>query len=205
MKPRINIVDYGIGNIMSLSQAFRHIGCHVNVGDESNMLEYDLVVLPGVGAFGAAMEKMTTEGIIKKIKEYHAKGKLILGICLGMQLLFSYSEEHSSFLGLDLIKGSVKRIENKTSRHKVPHMGWKHVIFDENSLSKDYYFAHSYQVFPDALDIVTAKYSSYGSEIPAAIKKENLIGFQFHPEKSGVSGLELLKSVTQEAIAVEIN
>ena len=191
------IIDYGVGNLDSLKRACEEIGFQVVISNDEQMIEQaSSIILPGVGAYKAAMTELKKLNLIELIKSKVNKGTPILGICLGMQLLYEFSEENEKTEGLGLLKGSVKQIPEIV---KVPHMGWNKLIFNRNdSLLKyvsdgDYvYFVHSYYVNSANQELVA--YCDYGTKIPAIIQSGNIYGMQFHPEKSAESGLNLLKA-----------
>lgn len=195
----IAIIDYGVGNLFSLRQSLRKIGAESIVTSDVKQIEKaDRFILPGVGAFGDAVEKLRQAGLESAIKEQCKIGKPLLGICLGMQLLFERSSEYGEHCGLGLIKGEVVPLKDYVSGLKIPHMGWNSLnILDDNQLFKnikqgDYvYFVHSY--FAKCKGSLSAT-ADYGIPITAAVKKDNIFGVQFHPEKSGETGLEILRS-----------
>ena len=198
----IAIVDYGVGNLFSLKSSFAEIGADVVVTSSPEVIRAaDKIILPGVGAFGDAAEKLRQSGLDKVIIEETKKGKYLMGICLGMQLLFEKSYEYGCHEGLGLIKGSVKPISDIIPAElKIPHIGWNYLTFGENKhpifkyLSEgDFvYFVHSYYG-ADCEDSVIAK-TEYGAPITAAVASGNVCGCQFHPEKSGNVGLSILKA-----------
>ncbi len=198
----VGIIDYGVGNLFSLKSSFEAIGQEVFVsGDPAQLSQADRLVLPGVGAFGDAAEKLRRSGLEKFVKEAAAKGTPLLGICLGMQLLFEESLEYGCHKGLGLLPGRVVRME--PAGLKIPHIGW-------NSLEKrgsgkllgsiqegDFvYFVHSYHAVGcgDSLAAVT----DYGMTVTAAVERGNVMGCQFHPEKSGPVGLAILQAFAEE-------
>lgn len=191
----IGIIDYGAGNLRSLVNAIRFLGKPFKVLKEPNLRDISLILLPGVGAFGSAINNLKKYDYTEKIKEWKEKGNPILGICLGMQLFFEWSEEDGFHEGLRLLKGSVRKLPE--TGLPIPHMGWNEVDLREKDLLKDFpfpqyfYFAHSYYVLPEEEKLVLAK-TDYGITFPSIIGKENILGFQFHPEKSGEMGLKLL-------------
>ena len=192
MKEMLGIVDYGMGNLFSVSKALERLGADYFIsGDTAALLEADALILPGVGAFRDAMERLPA----KAIKEFAATGKPLLGICLGMQLLFEKSEENGITEGLGLLPGVVQRFPGQS--YKVPHMGWNRLEFIESSpllknLQEDYvYFVHSYYVEPSA---VTLAKVDYHEQVSAIVGQENIFGMQFHPEKSSKLGMALLKN-----------
>ena len=198
------IIDYGVGNLFSLKSSFAFIGEEAVVTNDNDIIDKsDRIILPGVGAFGDAAEKLRESGLDKVVKEQAAKGKPILGICLGMQLLFDKSYEYGEYEGLGLIKGSVKPIEDVIDKGlKIPHIGWNGLIFPKNKeKSRIYkytnegdcvYFVHSYYA-ADCEKSVTA-YAEYSALLTASVENGNVYGTQFHPEKSGEVGLGILKA-----------
>ncbi len=194
----IAIIDYGAGNIRSIEKALEHVGAHVQVTDDPHVVaEAQAVVLPGVGSGGAAMARMTQRGLDDAIREATRQGKPFLGICLGMQLLAEHHAE-GEVAGLCLFHGEVRRIPHGP---KIPHMGWNQAtplhanlpIFTDVPPDAYFYFAHSYYVEPYAQQGVAAL-TDYGSPYCSVIVTEQVWGTQFHPEKSGASGLQLLKN-----------
>ena len=196
----IGIVNYNMGNLASVVNAFKKIGAKVEVVSESDKLKnYDKLVFPGVGAFGDAMLHLKETNLDEAMKEFVKSGKYVLGVCLGMQLLFERSEEFGEHKGLEIIPGSVVRFDKKIeSTHKVPHMGWNKMFFKKNSplfegLDNPYlYFVHSYHVVCDEEYIIGK--TIYGYEFVSAVNKDNVFGFQPHPEKSHNEGLKVLEN-----------
>ncbi|PYQ18445.1 MAG: imidazole glycerol phosphate synthase subunit HisH [Acidobacteria bacterium] len=193
----IAIADYGIGNLGSVTKAFRHAGAEVVLtGDPDVLRSADALVLPGDGAFGATMEEVTRRGLVPVLRETVAAGKALLGICIGMQLLFEESEEHGRHEGLGFLRGRVRRFDDGLS---VPHMGWNrlrarrpHPLLDGLADGAYVYFVHSY--FCDAPDEVVIATSDYGRDFPAVVGRDNVLGVQFHPEKSQAVGLRMVAS-----------
>lgn len=193
----IAIVDYGMGNLHSVSKAVERLGAEALVtGDRAEILNADGIILPGVGAFGDAMEHLRGSGLGEVMQEAAAAGRPLLGICLGMQLLFGSSEEHGDHEGLGILPGRVIRFAN--ADYKVPHMGWNRLDF----LHKDdpllaglaeghVYFVHSYHVLPEVKSDLLAV-TDYGQPVTAIVGRGSVYGMQFHPEKSGELGMELL-------------
>lgn len=194
----IVMVDYKAGNLRSVAKALEAAGAQVNVtGDWRNLNKADKIVLPGVGAFGRAVEELKIRNLFDPIREQIASGKLFLGICLGAQLLFESSEENPGVTGLAALKG--KCIRFKTGL-KVPHLGWNQVMQKADSpIWKDvpdgsfYYFAHSYYFQPDDREIITGE-TEYSIHFTSAVWKNNVFGVQFHPEKSQKWGLKILEN-----------
>ena len=196
----VAIIDYDAGNIKSVEKAMQHLGADVTVTRDRDMiLNADKVILPGVGAFGDAMNRLHSYGLESVIREVTDKGTPFLGICLGLQLLFEDSEESPGVKGLGLLKGSILRIpEGEYS--KIPHMGWNSLSLKNNGrLFKGIdqgayvYFVHSYYLKAADDDIVTAE-TQYNTCIHASVEKGNVFACQFHPEKSSEVGLKMLEN-----------
>lgn len=191
----IAIIDYGLGNLHSVSSAVERLGYQgIITSDERQILAADGAILPGVGAFGDAMQFLQEMGLQGTINRYAASGKPLLGICLGMQLLFSESEEHGQHMGLNLLPGEVQRFRGPV---KVPHMGWNRLRFHRESplfheLTEGHvYFVHSYRVkAAEQADVLAT--SEYDGDVTAIVGRGNVFGMQFHPEKSGAVGMKLL-------------
>jgi len=200
MTSRIVIVDYGMGNLRNVQKGFEKIGFEARLTRNKREIERSsAVVLPGVGAFKDCMENLKKYGLVEPLLRSIEKGKPYLGICLGLQILFSESEEFGSYKGLDLIKGKVVRFE-PDPEHKVPHMGWntiekkKEVPVLRGIESGDFfYFVHSYYVIPDQTQWISSL-TTYGKPFVSSIWKENLFATQFHPEKSQQKGLRILEN-----------
>ena len=200
----IAIIDYGVGNLFSLTSSFAAIGAEVKVTNKKEDIESaDKIILPGVGAFEDAAKKLRESGLVEVIKAQAANGKPLMGICLGMQLLFDKSFEYGEHEGLGFIKGNVRPITDVIpSDYKVPHIGWNALRFKKESpLFKyinngDYvYFVHSFYA-ADCDEAVTAV-SEYGAELTACVENKNIFGCQFHPEKSGDVGLNILRAFAE--------
>ena len=200
----IAIVDYGVGNLFSLNSSLEMIGAEsVVTADEAVLRSADKIMLPGVGAFEDAARKLRESGLANLIKELAAEGKPLLGICLGMQMLFEKSYEYGEHEGLGLIPGSVRPIRDVIpADYKIPHIGWNGLHFrQENPLFKYVkegdcvYFVHSFYA-SDCDDHVVAT-AEYGADLTAAVAKGNVYGCQFHPEKSGNVGLAILKAFAE--------
>lgn len=185
-----------MGNLYSLSKALERLGYrYAFVTEAAQLVHYDGVILPGVGAFGDAMRNIRAAGLVEPLRAYAAGGRPLLGICLGMQLLFSTSEEYGTHQGLDLLPGRVVRFAGS---YKIPHMGWNHLqIRERNPLlagvgdGEYVYFVHSYYVQPThSADVLAV--SDYHQEVPAIVGRGSVYGMQFHPEKSGATGMRLL-------------
>jgi glutamine amidotransferase len=191
----IAIIDYGMGNLHSVSKAVERLGYEAVVtSDESEILAAAGAILPGVGAFGDAMEHLREASLQGTVIRYAQSGKPLLGICLGMQLLFTGSEEHGSHEGLNLLPGQVVRFRGS---YKVPHMGWNRLQFKQPSpLLKGIeeghvYFVHSYHALPERESDLLAV-TDYHQPVTAVVGRDNVYGMQFHPEKSGAIGMQLL-------------
>ena len=196
----VAIVDYGVGNLFSLKSSFEFIGADVTVSSDPEVIRAaDRIVLPGVGAFGDAIGKLRASGLDMVIKSEAERGKPLMGICLGMQLLLEKSFEYGEHTGLGLIDGNVTPIANDIPKDlKIPQIGWNalckkgdHPIFKYVKDSDFVYFVHSYHATDCAHVIATAE---YGAELCAAVAKGNVCGCQFHPEKSGEVGLNILRA-----------
>ncbi len=196
----IAIIDYGMGNLRSVSKAFEAVGHQAVVTRDAWVIgNASHVVLPGVGAFGDCMSNVEQYGLVGPIRTAIRSGKPFLGICLGLQVLFSESEEFGSHEGLDIIRGKVRRFAVDPAL-KVPHMGWNEVnfqracpLFDGIADGVHWYFVHSYYVDPTD-KAVTATTTTYGNTFVSAIWCDNLVACQFHPEKSQAVGLRLIKN-----------
>ncbi|MBI4398773.1 MAG: imidazole glycerol phosphate synthase subunit HisH [Candidatus Omnitrophica bacterium] len=199
----IAIIDYGMGNLRSVSKALEKFGAEVTVTQDAQILgQADKIILPGVGAFGDALCELRKRNLIKPIRENISKGKPFLGICLGLQLLFTSSEENPGVPGLNIFRGTVVKFPSGSGEHtlKVPHMGWNLVSLREKNpggllqgIKNDsyFYFVHSYFALPENPELIMGS-SEYGTMFPAIIGKENVWATQFHPEKSQEEGLKIL-------------
>ena len=202
----IAVIDYGVGNLFSLLSSLNYVGLHTKLtNDIEEIKNANGIILPGVGAFRDAIGNLEKYGLKETLINEARKGKPFLGICLGMQMLFEKSYEYGEYEGLGLINGTVEEIKKyilENSDLKIPHMGWNSLIINErfknDKILKDVdnneyvYYVHSYFAKTDMKNIVT--YSEYGTKIPGIVKNENVYGMQFHPEKSGDTGLKLLKN-----------
>ncbi|MCA1055381.1 imidazole glycerol phosphate synthase subunit HisH [Rossellomorea aquimaris] len=209
----IGIADYGMGNLFSVSKALERLGVPYFISDDrEQLLEADGLILPGVGAFKDAMDLLESTHLKTTILDFAQAGKPLLGICLGMQLLFEKSEENGVTPGLGLLPGEVIRIpkrDDEGNEYKVPHMGWNQLAFQKESdllegLTEGYvYFVHSYYV-KGSDDVLTATSGYAGVIIPAVVGKGNVYGMQFHPEKSGELGMQLLENFTKRVKESEV-
>ncbi|MBQ8002234.1 MAG: imidazole glycerol phosphate synthase subunit HisH [Clostridia bacterium] len=193
----IAIIDYGAGNLRNVAKAFDYLGCDNIVTSDARVIKAaDKIVLPGVGAFGEGMAKLTEKGLDKTIKAAVENGTPILGICLGMQMLFEESEESPNVKGLSLLKGKIRRLP-KCGDLKIPHMGWNdltcHGKLFKGLDNPFVYFVHSYYLDAEDKSVVSATVH-YGIDIEVAVECGNVFGFQFHPEKSGEEGLKMLSN-----------
>lgn len=198
------IVDYGVGNLFSLKSSFLAVEEEVVVTSDPEVLRTaDRIVLPGVGAFRDAAIKLKSSGLSEVVKELALSGKPLLGICLGMQLLFEKSYEYGEYEGLSLIPGEVVAMKGRIPEElTIPHIGWNPLIFKKPSkLFKNIregdcvYFVHSY--YASGCDDYVTTTAEYGRELTASVEKDNIYGCQFHPEKSGKVGLSILKAFCQ--------
>lgn len=216
----IAVIDYGMGNLRSVQKAFELFYPEVIVSSSvKDVLKADKVILPGVGAFGKAMEELQKRGLDKAIKDIVKQGKPFLGICLGIQLLFSESEEGGRIKGLDIFKGRVRRFSDKKGL-KIPHMGWNKIgirpaclpvgkacrsgrdkgqgtrILKDVPDGSYMYFVHSYYAEPEDRNIILCE-TEYGINFVSAMHKDNVYAFQFHPEKSQTQGLKIVKNFVE--------
>ncbi len=197
----IVIIDYGVGNLHSIKSALDYLKIENKVSkDIDEILNADGLILPGVGAFGDAMENLTNTGLIPTIRKFVESGKKLLGICLGAQLLYEKSFELGEYEGLGFIKGEVVPFKGLIDKElKIPHMGWNELIFNRNDKILKYikekeqvYYVHSYFIKSEGTEIIAS--SEYDINVPGIVCYENIYGMQFHPEKSGITGLNLLKA-----------
>jgi len=210
------IIDYGMGNLLSVCRAFEHLGAKVVLTDSGKTVENaDRVVLPGVGAFADGMKGLRDRGLVDSIKKYALNNRPFLGICLGMQMMFEISEEFGNHKGLCLIKGRVVAILKTGAEgrpHKIPHIGWNSLlipyirkswndtIFADVAPEESVYFVHSFVVVPKNEENNLAYCEYNGIKLCAAIKSGNMYGCQFHPEKSGDVGLRIIKKFLTLAV-----
>ena len=198
----IAIIDYGMGNLFSVEKAFKKLGADVLVTSDKNIIaNAEKAVLPGVGAFGDCMKNLQEYQLIDAIKDYASSGKPLLGICLGLQLMFEQSEESHGIKGLGIFKGTVKKINAPAL--KIPHMGWNDLCLGTSSPLLNglppnpyVYFVHSYQAVPEDEKIITA-YCMYGEKVTAAVGRGNVQAVQFHPEKSSNVGMKILQNFVE--------
>ena len=201
----IAVIDYGVGNLFSLSSSLAYLGLENKITRSARELdEASHIILPGVGAFGDAMEKLASTGLVPELERQAENGKPLLGICLGMQLLFEKSYEYGEHAGLGLLPGSVCPLEPDLAAagfsYKVPHIGWNslHLVRPENPLMANtregdfVYFVHS--VYAKGCGDALVAGAEYGVTVPGAVARGNVYGCQFHPEKSGEAGLRILRA-----------
>ena len=198
----VGIIDYGVGNLFSLLSSFKAIGEEAYVSsDEAELSKADRLVLPGVGAFEDAANKLRASGLDRFVRQQVAAGKPLMGICLGMQMLFEKSFEYGEHEGLGLLKGQVVPMAGKIDPAlKIPHMGWNALEVKQGRLLEDVdgqhvYFVHSF--YAEGCEASLAAVTDYGIPITAAVEQANIFGCQFHPEKSGNVGLSILRKFTQ--------
>ena len=195
---RVAIIDYGVGNLRSVEKAFAAAGCEAIISGEEQVLRVaERLVLPGVGAFGACMKALVARGFDTLVRERVAEGTPLLGVCVGMQLLFETSDEFGATAGLGLLRGSVRRFSNELV---VPHVGWNRVeqiredpLFHDVANRSFFYFVHSYYCEPVDEQTIAGT-TEYGVSYASVVAHENICGVQFHPEKSQNAGLQLLKN-----------
>ena len=197
----IILIDYGVGNLYSVAKAASFVGGDVKISRSIDDLKRaEKIILPGVGAFGDCMKNLSATGLIPALKQEISNGKKILGICVGLQILFAGSDESSGVDGLKIFGGRVKKI--RAGDLKIPHMGWNCVTFGGSKLfaglsgAPYFYFVHSYHALPEDKKIIAAT-TDYGEKITAAVEFENIFATQFHPEKSGDVGLQVLKNFVE--------
>ena len=202
------IIDYGVGNLFSIVSSLKYLNIDSRVTHDVSAIENaSHIILPGVGAFGDAMDKLKESELVPVLEQQIKKGTPVMGICLGMQLLFEKSYEFGDHDGLSWLKGSVRPIADKLDAKdkdlKIPHMGWNRLVFAKKdspvlkytSEGDFVYFVHSY--FADGCEDNLSAWAEYGIQIPAVVEKENIFGCQFHPEKSGKVGLDILKAFSE--------
>ncbi len=208
---KIGIVNTGACNIKSITYAMKHFSKNVQIIEKKQSLRnLDILVVPGIGNFGQVMKNLNNIEIIDNIKEYLSLKKYTLFICVGLQILFENSEEDLSSKGLSIFKGTVKKFPqfSNGSKLKIPAIGWNSVTFKnkvkldsiEKKIDNNFYFTHSYYVEPEEKKIIHSETNYFGFKYCSSIKFENLLATQFHPEKSGITGLNLLKNFLIESL-----
>jgi glutamine amidotransferase len=207
-RTKVAVIDYGFGNIKSVINALHYCNAEAYVVDSPlRISNFGGTILPGVGAFGPAVDFLRLKGFDKAIRDYVNSGKMLYGICLGFQLFFTKGYENGSHEGLGLISGEVKKFEFKDELLKIPHMGWNDVNIGNSSYAKkmffsidnkeNFYFVHSYYVTPEDFMYVSST-CEYGLKFCSSVAYKNLWGSQFHPEKSGGRGLKILSNFVNE-------
>lgn len=218
MSASVTVIDYGMGNLYSVCRAFEHLGADVLLTDRpQDVLVANCLVLPGVGAFKHGMAELETRGLVPALQAYARKNRPVLGICLGMQMLLDHSEEFGTHRGLGIIPGAVRAIPKTGANgapHKIPHIGWnrliapahaswKDTLLDDMSEGVEVYFVHSYTAEPESESVRLADSDYDGRRISAIVRKGNVYGCQFHPEKSGTVGLQMLRNFLSITTAFE--
>ena len=211
MKKKVSIIDYGLGNLFSVKQACESVGLDALItASAEDILGSDMVILPGVGAFGKAMANLEKAQLILPLKEFVETGKPFIGICLGMQLMLTKSVEFGQHKGLNLIPGKTKKFKYKSIDNKyfsVPQIQWNQ-LKKSDKINKNHffsflnngdymYFVHSFFCVPEDKNIIITTTNYAGEEYPSIIQYNNCIGIQFHPEKSGINGIEIYKKLKQ--------
>ena len=201
---KISIIDYGIGNLYSITKACKKLGAEIVITDDASIIkDSSALILPGVGSFGAGIDGLKRRGLVGIIKKFADSGRPILGICLGAQLLMSKGFEFGEFDGLDIVPGKVIKFGKLSPGTKIPHIGWNGIVVNGSergtifgSLGKNpyFYFVHSYVMKPDDSKNIFAVTNYGGSSFCSIIKQGNIYGCQFHPEKSGPAGLKLISN-----------
>ena len=202
---KIAVLNYGVGNLKSIVNALASLPCDVALtNDAGEITSSDKLVLPGVGAFAYCMEQLVANGLDSVVRQEAASHKPMLGICVGMQMLFDSSDEHGSHRGLGLIPGAVKKLPVQISNEvRLPHIGWNRVtynrvvenkVFAELPNEEEYYFVHSYACMPENSEHVLARASYADVDFTAAVLRKSICGVQYHPERSGPAGLALLNN-----------
>jgi glutamine amidotransferase len=205
----VGIIDLGINNLTSVQRAFsvplKSTDSLIVIEDDSNVEQPDLIILPGLGSFGAGMTALRERKLIEKIKKWNHEGTKVVGICLGMQLLGSYSEESKGVVGLDLIASRIERLPGNQSE-RIPHTGWAETDraldsqpFPSLQSQGDFYFVHSYHLIPVNNDEVLARTPFGSTSFVSGVLSKNILGVQFHPEKSGGKGKSLISEIVQWA------
>tara|TARA_B100000902_G_scaffold399077_1_gene468291 strand:- start:2590 stop:3189 length:600 start_codon:yes stop_codon:yes gene_type:complete len=197
---KISIIDYYTGNTESLMNALKLLGYEPHLSNKKDIIKSEIIILPGVGSFGRAMKSLEELDLIKVLKKHVNNGRKLIGICLGMQLLFTRSHEGGLNDGLNLIQGDVKILEK--GKDKIPNVGFRNIIWknDDNFSDfnhKKYYFTHSFVADPVNKSEIIAQFSHNENEYCCGINKNNIFGFQFHPELSSNNGLKLLKKIVE--------
>ena len=204
MKLKIGIVDLGINNLFSINNAIKYLGYKPKVSSDKKVLEKsECLILPGVGSFGHAVTTLKKNRLDLMIKEYAYSGKTLIGICLGFQLLFDESNEFGSFKGLSIFDGKVKKLDNLKKNVTIPNVGWRKTFICKNNTFKyldNFYYIHSFFVDPINKKEILMESEFESKSFCSAIKKKNIYGCQFHPEKSGEAGINLLDKFIKNEI-----
>ena len=216
--PQVAVVDFHLGNLFSVQRACETVGLTAEItSDKSRVLAADAVILPGVGAFADAMNNLTQLDLISPIKDFISSGKPLLGICLGLQLLMSESEEFGHFRGLDIFSGRVKKFQtpNGHAPIKIPHVGWNRILKNtrawdgsllEGLLEGDFmYFVHSYCIVPEQKDILLSLTNYEGVEYCSSVSSGNVFACQFHPERSAQRGLKIYQNFASLIKKIKVN
>lgn len=204
MSEKVAIIDYKIGNLFSVKQAFEKVGFHAEItSDNQSILSSDILVLPGVGAFGEGINNLRNLNLIQTINKFIESNRPFIGVCLGMQLMMTESDEFGNNMGLNIIQGKVKKFNSEI--HEVPQIQWNKIYISRklenkklfNAISNEsyMYFVHSFYCVPEDSNTILATTNYGGTKYPSIIKKNNCIGIQFHPEKSGPKGLTLYENL----------
>ena len=197
MTLNIGIIDLGINNLFSISNAIKHLGYSPNVSSDRKVLENsECLILPGVGSYGYASSELKKKNLDLMIKEYAQTDKTLIGICLGFQLLFDESEEFGSFKGLSIFNGKVRRLDSLKKDVNIPNVGWRKTFMIKDSVPQyfdNFYYVHSFYVDPVSKNEILMESKFEDINFCSAIKKKNVYGCQFHPEESGVEGIKLLE------------
>tara|TARA_X000000950_G_scaffold283388_1_gene384110 strand:+ start:416 stop:1057 length:642 start_codon:yes stop_codon:yes gene_type:complete len=200
---QIGLIDLKSHNLFSIMQATKNVGFNVTVIEHyKEILKKNIIIIPGVGSFKHAMKRLKYLGFDDQLKKFILnENKCLFGICLGMQLLFSSSEEFGNTKGLNFIEGNVRKFKKNSKFFKIPHVGWNslkkinHRFIPEKVLKENYYFTHSFYCSPKDKEVIHTNTSYFGKSFCSSLVKKNIIGTQFHPEKSGKSGLEIIKKL----------
>ena len=195
----IGILDYGMGNLLSVQNGFQYVGLKAELcNDPDRLSRFDRLVMPGVGAFRDCIDALRDKGLVEPLNEFLRSGRPILGICLGLQVCANRSYEHGEYMGLGWIDADVVRLSPSESTLRVPQVGWNEVFFERDPLFEgipegtEFYFVHSYHMNVSPPERIA--YTNHGQEVTAAVRRENLMAVQFHPEKSQEPGLKLLSN-----------
>ena len=204
MKLNIGVVDLGINNLFSIHNVIKYLGYKSQVSSENKILEKtDCLILPGVGSFGYASQIIKKKKLDEMIKEFAKSGRTLIGICLGFQLLFEQSEEFGFYEGLSIFNGKVKKLDNLNEKGNIPNVGWRKTFIYNNDKIQyfdNFYYVHSFFAEPEKKNEILMKSNFEDKEFCSAVKKKNIYGCQFHPEKSGEAGIDLLNKFIKNEI-----